>query len=130
LLAYRQFLVNSNKIPVDKNLQQYSIACLIKVFNFWLEDHETRQFKAPKVSPMPTIKQASVPNTVSLSAKIKEAVLNRDGYVCQDCGITANSDSGPTMHVDHIVPRSRGGSNDMSNLQCLCSTCNNMKSDN
>jgi len=31
------------------------------------------------------------------------------------------------MEIDHIVPRSLGGSNDIDNLQALCSFCNNTK---
>lgn len=33
------------------------------------------------------------------------------------------------LEVDHIVPRSQGGSNDLSNLQALCSLCNVQKLD-
>ncbi|MGL4943487.1 MAG: HNH endonuclease [Thermoguttaceae bacterium] len=32
------------------------------------------------------------------------------------------------MHVDHIVPRSKGGTNDDDNLQTLCQKCNLGKS--
>jgi len=32
------------------------------------------------------------------------------------------------MHVDHIVPRSKGGPDDDSNLQTLCRSCNLHKS--
>ena len=34
---------------------------------------------------------------------------------------------GPSFHVDHILPLSRGGGNDISNLQICCETCNKRK---
>ena len=53
----------------------------------------------------------------------RQAVLTRDNCRCRACGF---SDS-LTMEIDHIVPRSLGGSNDIDNLQALCSFCNNTK---
>lgn len=50
-------------------------------------------------------------------------VLERDGFKCTYCG------SDQRLEVDHIVPRSRGGSNDDSNLTTACWRCNSGKSD-
>ena len=51
-------------------------------------------------------------------------VLARDGYMCQLCGTTEEP-----FHIDHIVPRSKGGTADMDNLQVLCKRCNLLKGD-
>lgn len=52
----------------------------------------------------------------------KVRVLERDNYICQNCGTYDEH-----CHVDHILPRSRGGSNDIENLQALCAKCNSSK---
>ena len=43
---------------------------------------------------------------------------------CVLCGAAPESDSEVRLDVEHIVPRSKGGSNEMSNLQVLCAECN------
>jgi 5-methylcytosine-specific restriction endonuclease McrA len=40
---------------------------------------------------------------------------------CRMCGATGE------LHLDHILPRSRGGSDKMENLQWLCPPCNTAK---
>ncbi len=55
---------------------------------------------------------------------IRYQVLKRDRR-CQLCG--GGPEASP-LQVDHIVPRSQGGSNDISNLQVLCALCNRGKS--
>jgi hypothetical protein len=62
-----------------------------------------------------------VPSTVRYD------ILKRDRK-CVLCGAAPDVDSAVRLHVDHIVPRSKGGSNDMSNLQVLCAECNLGKS--
>ena len=58
---------------------------------------------------------------------LKHEVFKRDGYKCVECG--ASKDDGATLHVDHKVPVSKGGTDELSNLQTLCSDCNLNKSD-
>lgn len=61
------------------------------------------------------------PPTKGFSATRKLEVWKRDGFKCVDC----KSDSDLT--VDHIHPRSKGGTEEMDNLQTLCRPCNSRK---
>jgi len=62
----------------------------------------------------------------SVSERVRYEVLKRDGGRCVLCG--ASSRDGVRLEVDHIVPRSKGGSNEPVNLQTLCAPCNRGKS--
>lgn len=49
-------------------------------------------------------------------------VYARDGRVCFYC----DSAEGP-FHIDHFVPVSKGGSNELENLRVACQRCNASK---
>lgn len=51
------------------------------------------------------------------------ALIERDGCQCKQCG------SQDDLTVDHIIPLSKGGSDDLDNLQLLCQSCNSQKRD-
>lgn len=53
---------------------------------------------------------------------IVDAIYRRDGGRCVYCGSTEN------LHIDHIIPFSRGGATSIENLQLLCQKCNLQKS--
>lgn len=57
---------------------------------------------------------------------IRYNVLKRDNFTCQKCGATVQD--GVKLEVDHIIPVSKGGKTNMSNLQTLCNRCNKGKS--
>ena len=51
-------------------------------------------------------------------------VLRRARHRCELCGISADMKA---LEVDHIVPKSRGGKDELANFQALCFTCNAQK---
>lgn len=55
---------------------------------------------------------------------LRYKVLKASDGRCELCGATKKE---RPLDVDHIIPRSRGGKNKMSNLQVLCSRCNRSK---
>lgn len=62
-----------------------------------------------------------------LTDSLRYDILKRDNFACQICGSTAND--GVKLHVDHIIPVSKGGETIKSNLRTLCDRCNIGKSD-
>lgn len=61
-----------------------------------------------------------------MTPRLRTDILRRDGHRCRMCG--ASPGTGATLHVDHIIPVSRGGTTVPENLQTLCQTCNLGKS--
>lgn len=60
---------------------------------------------------------------VQKKKKKKYLVFEKDNYTCCFCG------SKLQLTIDHIVPKSKGGTNAIENLQTLCNSCNNKKGD-
>lgn len=61
---------------------------------------------------------------INIPNSVRKFVFKRDNFTCKDC--KKNCDE-VKLTIDHIIPLSRGGSNDISNLQTLCSFCNQSK---
>lgn len=56
--------------------------------------------------------------------EIVKQVFLRDNYTCQYCGKV-----GGKLEADHIIPFSKGGTDDMDNLVTACRKCNRQKRD-
>lgn len=69
-------------------------------------------------------KQQAKKRSRHIPLSVRFAVLQRDGHKCVSCG---ESPPKVTLEVDHKVAFSKGGSNDLSNLQTLCFDCNRGK---
>jgi 5-methylcytosine-specific restriction endonuclease McrA len=51
-----------------------------------------------------------------------EALCSDYGYACLCCGVT-----GRRLEADHVIPLTKGGSDDIGNIQPLCGECNRHK---
>jgi 5-methylcytosine-specific restriction endonuclease McrA len=51
----------------------------------------------------------------------RRAVFARDGWTCQYCGARSN------LTVDHVIPKSKGGSSNWENIVASCAPCNRRK---
>lgn len=55
---------------------------------------------------------------------IRLQIAARDGLVCHYCRVTVKPSS---FTVDHIVPVTKGGTDNLSNLVACCRSCNSKK---
>lgn len=106
------------------------------------KDRAYREANHEKILAAATVKRraAGMQPQVVLSPEEKKArrlargtVSTRTRYQvlsvgrCRNCGWSVAD--GARLHVDHVVPVSKGGASDISNLQALCAPCNLGKSD-
>lgn len=93
----------------------------ISIINF--QKHQNPHYKeVPSEIPPPHKQKNNEYIAVPLTEKERQAILERDGYRCLSCGATED------LTIDHIIPRSKGGSSEPVNLQTLCRSCNTSKS--
>lgn len=62
------------------------------------------------------------PIYIGCTSNIKNRV--RSHKLTPQCILCGSSDK---LEIDHIIPISKGGKNELSNMQVLCSKCNNLK---
>lgn len=62
----------------------------------------------------------------SISKKVRFEIFKRDMFKCVYCG---NKAPDILLQIDHIIPVSKGGDNDLTNLVTSCESCNNGKRD-
>lgn len=64
----------------------------------------------------------------AMTNSLREAIKKRDNYTCCICGNSVYKEPNLLLEVDHIIPISKGGKTEASNLQTLCWRCNRKKS--
>lgn len=72
-----------------------------------------------------------------MTRELRELVIERDGNVCRYCGEECKPYLKPHgwnrvrkmsgVEIDHVIPKSRGGTDDLDNLVVSCAPCNRRK---
>jgi 5-methylcytosine-specific restriction endonuclease McrA len=85
-----------------------------------------RVVRSPRAAfPEPSVVRLARYVRVPYQARValnRRAVFARDGHRCQYCG-------GVAENIDHVVPRSRGGTHTWDNVVAACRRCNAKKED-
>lgn len=114
ITTHRETLVlNSDYNPITFASWRRSVVLIIKG-------------RAKVVSPrvIRLVNYVRLPTAKLLAGKpSKKAILKRDHHTCQYCGSFKN------LTVDHIIPTSKGGTDNWTNLVAACRSCNEKKGD-
>ncbi len=98
----------------------------LKVFMDWLNKEQTEEAIESDEADVAKITIPVLDNYRFVRPGLWWQVLARDHWTCCSCGRKAKD--GVTLEVDHILPRSKGGKDEIKNLQTLCKKCNIGKS--
>ncbi|MGH9755073.1 MAG: HNH endonuclease [Blastocatellia bacterium] len=122
----RVLVLNSTYEPINVCTIRRAIVLILKGVARAEERHETElhsaraRMLAPSVIRL--IEYVHIPfERKSLSRK---NILLRDHYTCQYCDKVFNPSE---LTLDHVIPKSRGGSSNWDNLVASCKRCNNRK---
>ncbi len=119
-------LNNNRNIPVDQDQLPYMCGSTPKKFKTMLDRLIRSQFLRIDDGYIVSDRCSEVivqARALAARRNIRRTdIFERDGYCCTYCGDT----EGP-FHCDHIIPVSRGGTGDPSNLTTACADCNTKK---
>lgn len=108
-----------------KPLSKYEVTAYCRRFGGWFKACEAfiRSKKGdPEFSKL--LKERSTFRSRIISEKLRLQVYKRDRYSCVICGRSPAAQRGVILHVDHVIPFSKGGDTNLENLRTLCDRCN------
>ena len=91
-------------------------ATVLEWYDDWVVHSATWETKVPAVMILKEYQKKKTGVRFS-----KQNVFLRDSYTCQYC---AESVTGRTATLDHVLPVSHGGKSTFENTVCACASCN------
>ncbi|MBV9536016.1 MAG: HNH endonuclease [Solirubrobacterales bacterium] len=121
----RVLVLNATFEPINVCTVKRAIVLLLKDKAEVIEHAEwelhsaTRSIARPVVIRLVTY--VRIPRETHRRKITRRAIFARDNWTCQYCGSRAN------LTVDHVVPRSKGGTSCWENIVASCAPCNRRK---
>ena len=125
--AGRVLVLNATYEPINVCTVRRAAVLLLKQkaelveHGAWRLRSEHTQMPRPVVIRL--VSYVRVPRDTHRRKITRRAVFARDGWTCQYCGARSN------LTVDHVIPRSKGGSSEWDNIVASCAPCNRRKGD-
>lgn len=76
------------------------------------------------ISFLPVNVQQVPRSSRTIGWRLRWLVMKRDRFTCRACGRSPATHAETVLHVDHVIPWSKGGETVESNLRTLCEQCN------
>jgi 5-methylcytosine-specific restriction endonuclease McrA len=125
--AGRVLVLNATYEPINVCSVRRAVVLLLKAkaevveHASWELRSESTALARPVVIRL--VAYVAVPRDTHRRKITRRAVFARDGWACQYCGSRSN------LTVDHVTPRSKGGTSDWDNIVAACAPCNRRKAD-
>jgi 5-methylcytosine-specific restriction endonuclease McrA len=120
-------VLNATYEPINVCTVRRAVVLLLKEKAELLEEWALELHSSSLTVPLPAVIRlvayVRVPRDTHRRKITRRAVFARDGWSCQYCG------SRSQLTVDHVVPRSKGGSSTWDNIVASCAPCNRRKGD-
>src|SRR5881394_3745771 len=121
----RVLVLNATYEPINVCTVRRAVVLLLKDKAELLDQAAWRLHSEHRTHPRPTVIRLTayvkVPRDTHRRKITRRAVFARDSWTCQYCGARSN------LTVDHVVPRSKGGSSSWENIVASCAPCNRRK---
>ncbi|RJQ43606.1 MAG: HNH endonuclease [Gaiellales bacterium] len=125
-MSHKVLVLNATYEPLNVCTVKRAIVLMLKKKAEALESSRKAYHSETRTIPVPNVIRLSyfvrVPRG-EVRKVSRRAVLARDSHCCQYCGSRSH------LTIDHVIPRSRGGSSSWDNIVTSCATCNARKGD-
>lgn len=120
---FNKNIFNRFKVLTSREVQKN----YIKIAKHIPDEFQSSEFNLVSDIKIPlykTSKRRMYEINVNKWLKMRTEVFERDHYTCQYCGQV-----GGGLEADHVIPFSKGGTDDLENLVTACKKCNRQKRD-